>query len=64
MRKQLVRQSIISAGILGDRYERNGKSGSSKIAAGNTYIQNCFSVMARTQDSDRSIVSLLEMMLA
>lgn len=39
-----------SAGIMGDRYERNGKSGSSKIAAGNTYIQNCFSV---SQDTNK-----------
>ena len=39
-----------SAGIMGDRYERNGKSGSSKIAAGNTYIQNCFSVSQDTKN--------------
>lgn len=45
-----------SAGIMGDRYERNGKSGSSKIAAGNTYIQNCFSVSQDT-NNDWSIAA-------
>ena len=42
--KTLVGNHVSLPASIGDRYERNGKSGSSKIAAGNTYIQNCFSV--------------------